>query len=53
MCNEAFDSWLKYKNKDFAEKFCHFSGEKSNGETTMAKPIMSKNWKNAKDTFGF
>jgi hypothetical protein len=42
---DAFKSWNQYKNKDFKEKFCHFSGEPSNGETSFTKPILSKNWK--------
>lgn len=44
---EAFKSWNQYKNKDFKEKFCHFSGESSGGETSFAKPILGKNWKKA------
>lgn len=45
---EAYKSWAIYKNEDYPEKYCHFSGEPSNGETTMAKPIMKKNWSKAK-----
>lgn len=44
---DAYKSWNQYKNKDYKEKFCHFSGEPSNGETSFAKPILSKNWKKA------
>ena len=29
------------------EKYCHYSGEKSNGETSFAKPILSKYYKQA------
>ena len=36
-------------NKDLPEKFCHFSGEPSNGETSFNKPILHKNWKKAKE----
>ncbi len=43
----AFKSWNQFKNKDFKEKYCHFSGESSNGETTFARPILAKNWKKA------
>lgn len=43
----AFKIWSQYKNKDFKEKYCHFSGEKSNGATSFAKPILAKNWKQA------
>jgi hypothetical protein len=52
-CDAAFESWLKYKNEDFKEKYCHFSGDESNGETTKAKPILKKNWKEAKSVFNF
>jgi hypothetical protein len=44
---EVFKSWNQYKNKDFKEKYCHFSGEVSNGQTTFSKPILAKNWKKA------
>ena len=46
--DKALKSWSRYKNEDFAEKFCHFSGEPSEGKTTMAKPILGKHWKVAK-----
>jgi len=49
--DKAFKSWSRYKNEDFAEKFCHFSGEPSEGKTTMAKPILGKHWKAAKKEF--
>lgn len=51
MTDEAYQSWTKFKNEDYPEKFCHFSGESSNGETTYAKPILRKNWKKAKEIF--
>ncbi|WZL89787.1 phospholipase D family protein [Salinimicrobium sp. 3283s] len=47
MSNKAFKMWSKYGDKDYQEKFCHYSGEPSNGETTFAKPILRKNWKKA------
>jgi hypothetical protein len=46
---EAFDNWSIYSNEDYPEKYCHFSGEESFGETTYDKPIMRKNWKKAKE----
>ncbi|NMA23749.1 MAG: hypothetical protein GX938_09630 [Spirochaetales bacterium] len=49
MCYEAYKSWSKYGDPDYPEKFCHFSGEPSNGETSVSKPILHKNWKKAKD----
>jgi hypothetical protein len=52
MSDEAHKSWSKFSNPDYAEKFCHFSGEPSNGETTFAKPILRKNWNKAKEVHG-
>jgi len=49
--DKAFQSWIRYKNDDFNEKYCHFSGEPSEGRTTMAKPILGKHWKAAKKEF--
>jgi hypothetical protein len=49
MSYDAFKSWSKYSDPDYAEKFCHFSGEASNGETSVSKPILKKNWKKAQD----
>ncbi len=51
MTEKAFESWLRFKNEDYPEKYCHFSGELSNGETTFSKPILRKNWKKAKEIF--
>ena len=53
MSYEAFKVWNKYGDSDFPEKFCHFSGESSNEETSVNKPILRKNWKKAKDIFDF
>lgn len=53
MCYEAYKSWSKYGDPEFAEKFCHFSGEQSYGETSISKPILKKNWKKAKEIFDF
>jgi phosphatidylserine/phosphatidylglycerophosphate/cardiolipin synthase-like enzyme len=46
---EAYKNWKEVGNKDLPEKFCHFSGEPSNGETSFNKPILHKNWKKAKE----
>lgn len=48
---EAFKMWNKYKDVDYSEKYCHFSGELSNGKTSVNKPILNKNWKKAKEEF--
>jgi phosphatidylserine/phosphatidylglycerophosphate/cardiolipin synthase-like enzyme len=51
MSYEAFKSWSRYSDPEYAENFCHFSGEPSNGETSVSKPILKKNWKKAKEIF--
>jgi PLD-like domain len=50
MCDTAFQSWKKFSNNEYPEKYCHFSGEPSNGETSFSKPILRKNWTKAKET---
>lgn len=52
MCKEAFKSWNKYGDSDYPEKFCHFSGDPSNGETSMSKPILRKYWQKAQELLG-
>ncbi len=51
MTYDAFKEWNKYKNPEHSEKFCHFSGEKSNGETSKSHPVLKKNWQKAKEIF--
>lgn len=51
MSYDAFKSWSKYGDPDYSEKFCHFSGELSNGNTSISRPILKKNWKMAKEIF--
>ena len=46
---DSFKKWNEVANPDYPEKFCHFSGEPSNGETSVSKPILKKNWKKAKE----
>ena len=53
MSYEAFKVWSQFGDPDYPEKFCHFSGEPSNGETSVSKPILKKNWKKAKEIFDF
>jgi len=40
MCKEAYDSWSKYKNPDYPEKYCHKTGKPSQGKTTMKNPVL-------------
>jgi len=51
MSYEAYKIWNEYGDRDYKEKYCHFSGEPSNGETSMNQPILRKNWKKAKEAF--
>ena len=46
---EAYNSWSRFGNPDYREKYCHFSGEESNGETSFNKPILNKYWKKAQE----
>lgn len=50
LSNAAFKLWNIYKNKKFKEKYCHYSGEPSNGETSFAIPILKKNLNKPKNT---
>ncbi|RZK39900.1 MAG: hypothetical protein EOO90_17140 [Pedobacter sp.] len=49
----AFKSWKRYGNETYKEKYCHYSGENSGGETSLKSPILKKNWKEAKMKFNF
>jgi hypothetical protein len=49
MSDTAFQSWKKFSNNEYPEKYCHFSGEQTNGETTFSRPILRKNWSKAKE----
>jgi len=48
---DAYKKWNEFGDPDYSEKFCHFSGESSNGATSVSKPILKKNWKKAKEIF--
>lgn len=50
---KAFKSWQKFANSEYAEKYCHATGEASDGKTTCKNPILRKNWKDAKEKFRF
>jgi len=50
---EAFKIWSEYEDPEYPEKYCHFSGESSDGETCFSRPIMKKNWKKAKEIHDF
>lgn len=44
---QAYKSWNQFGNKDYPEKYCHYSGEPSNGETCFNRPVMRKNYRKA------
>ncbi len=50
---KSFTSWNRFKNLEFEEKFCHYSGEESNGQTCFSRPILRKNWTKAKKAHKF
>lgn len=39
---EAYHTWATFGNPDYPERFCHFSGNQSNGETSFAFPFLEK-----------
>lgn len=51
-CSNAYKIWSEHGNPDFREKYCHFSGEPSDGETSFNHPILKKNWKKAHEIHG-
>jgi phosphatidylserine/phosphatidylglycerophosphate/cardiolipin synthase-like enzyme len=46
---KAFESWNKYRDEEYPEKYCHYSSEPSNGETSFIKPVLRKNWNKVKE----
>ncbi len=50
---KAFSTWSQFSNPDYSERFCHYFGEPSNGETTFANPVLRKNWRKAKEDHRF
>jgi hypothetical protein len=53
MSYDSFKSWSKYSDPEYPEKFCHFSGEPSNGETSVSKPILKRIGKRLKKFMDF
>lgn len=52
LSKEAYKIWNEFADPEYPEKYCHFSGEPSNGKTCVNFPILSKNWKKAQDKYG-
>ena len=44
LSDEGYRSWKQSGNPQNKENFCHFSGEPSNGETSVRFPVLRKNW---------
>lgn len=38
----AYHCWTNFENCNYKEKYCHKTGDNSNGRTVMAKPILNK-----------
>ncbi len=53
LCTEAYRTWSQFSDPDYPEKYFHYSGEPSNGETSYAFPILKKNWNQAKKDYNF
>lgn len=51
LSKEAYKKWNDYGDESYPEKFCHFSGEASNGETSVKHPILKRNWQKAKELY--
>lgn len=51
MTDVAWKSWSKYNDPNYAEKYCHYSGELSNKETSVKKPVLTKYYKQAKEKY--
>jgi RNA polymerase-binding transcription factor DksA len=49
LSKDAYYKWNEWGDADYQEKYCHFTGEKSNGETCVNKPVLNKNWKSANE----
>ena len=53
LSNEAYQVWNQFKDANFPEKFCHFSGEPSKGGTCYDLPILRQNWNQAREVHHF
>lgn len=41
MSKSAWKKWSEFGNEEYPEKFCHRTGEPSNGKTSMKNPILN------------
>ncbi len=51
LCYDAYKSWVEYGDEDYPEKYCHFSGAKSYGQTSVSRPILRQYWEEAKEKY--
>jgi hypothetical protein len=42
----AYKSWVQFENYDYPETYCHKTGKRSNGKTSMANPILEIKYNN-------
>jgi hypothetical protein len=45
LSDRAFGSWVQFGDGEYPEKYCHYSGEPSFGETCVDRPVLRKNWR--------
>jgi hypothetical protein len=45
LSDSAFGSWVQFGDREYPEKYCHYSGEPSFGETCVDRPVLRKNWR--------
>ena len=48
-CNRCYRTWIRYKNKEYEETFCHLCGDVET--TSMAKPMCLGCYRTYKDAF--
>ncbi len=51
-CPEAYATWAMWEDRIYQEKYDHFTGEETNGQTCMATPILYKNWEDYQSCIG-
>jgi hypothetical protein len=48
LCKDCYASWNEWRDEEYPENYCHFSGRNSNRKTCFARPILKENWEEAK-----
>lgn len=52
LCGGCYWEWQQWENEFYEENYDHLTGEKSQGATCFAKPILHKNWKREFEVIG-